>query len=234
MRPIRVYCDESRPEALIHKADEAKCLCIGSLWVAPDTLDALKLRMRELRATHGKLGEIKWGKVSPSSVDFSSSLIDAFFDLGAGVRFRSIVVDSRRVNLSAYHEGDAELGFYKFYYQLLKPKIIPPNRYQIFCDLKVNRDSDRIRTLERCLRGGGRAASVSQVQALPSHEVDGLQLCDLLLGAVSAKFNNPQPNSTAKRAVVAHLEGRLGHPIRPTYLAEEKFNIFRINPGMTR
>jgi len=66
------------------------------------------------------------------------------------MRFRCIAVDREQVNL-ALHQNDGELGFYKFYYQLLHHWILD-NEYRIFCDLKTNRGRRR-RSANRS--GGG-------------------------------------------------------------------------------
>jgi len=50
-------------------------------------------------------------------------------------------------------------------------------------DTKTNRLHSRIQTLEKCLRHAN-LSSLVQVQALPSHEVDLLQLVDVLTEAV--------------------------------------------------
>ena len=68
------------------------------------------------------------------------------------------------------------------------------------------------------------------MQALPSDEVDLLQLVDLLIGAVGYKFNGGG-GSLAKENVVGTIERHLGHKLQPTHKMEEKFNVFRWRPG---
>ena len=130
------------------------------------------------------------------------------------------------------HNGDAELGFYKFYYQVLHHWILDNNEYRIFCDLKQNRDRERLATLKRVLGYTNRTSVIRDVQSLPSGEVVLLQLCDVLLGAASSRLNNRQNMGAAKAAVVEHLERRLNRPrLQPTSRVENKFNIFRIQLG---
>ena len=128
------------------------------------------------------------------------------------------------------HNGDAELGFYKFYCQVLHHWILDQNEYTVFCDLKRNRDRTRLSTLKRVLNHANRTSIISDVQSLPSPEVVLLQLCDVLLGAASARMNDRQGLGAAKESVIAHLERRLNPTrLRPTHKSEEKFNIFRIS-----
>lgn len=80
--------------------------------------------------------------MSPNRRDFYVELIDLFFAYGDNLRFRCIAVDRTQLNL-ALHDNDGELGFYKFYYQLLHHWILDFNSYRIFCDVKSNRDPKR-------------------------------------------------------------------------------------------
>lgn len=128
----------------------------------------------------------------------------------------------------ALNDGDGELGFYKFYYQLLHHWILDFNAYRIFCDIKTNRDPKRLPVLERCLARANLSSSIDDIQSLPSHEVVLIQLCDLLLGAASSRINGTLNDGTAKAAVVQRLELALGRPLIPTRKLEEKFNIFKV------
>ena len=130
------------------------------------------------------------------------------------------------------HNGDAELGFYKFYYQVLHHWILDQNEYTVFCDLKRNRDRTRLQTLQRVLNNANRTSVIKDVQSLPSPEVVLLQLCDVLLGAVSARINGRTDLGATKEGVIANLERRLNRPrLGPTQKSEEKFNIFKIRLG---
>lgn len=122
-----------------------------------------------------------------------------------------------------YNNGCGELGFYKFYYQLIHHWLNPNNVYDIFVDYKVNGYKYRINELEKILRYSN---NVNRVQALPSHESVAIQLADILTGAVASKFNE-ETVSLAKlevRNCIEHYK-----PIKPTSIGENKFNIFDIN-----
>lgn len=224
---FEVYCDETLPDLFTSRHPRAQYLMIGSLWLPADIREDIKHRINDLRQRHNVYGEIKWRKISPSKQGFYIDLVDLFMSFGLDLRFRCIAVDRGDMN-----NGDAELGFYKFYYQVLHHWILDNNEYRIFCDLKRNRDRDRLATLKRVLGHTNRTSVILDVQSLPSSEVALLQLCDVLLGAASSRMNDRQNMGTAKAAVVEHLERRLNRPcLRPTSRAENKFNIFRIRLG---
>lgn len=222
-----IYCDESSPDLLSTSNPRWPHMLIGGLWIQGSLRSELKERIAVLRQQHGVWGELKWSKISPSSANFYVDLVNLFFDSGHEVRFRSIVIDARSVDMR-HHGFDSELGFYKFYYQLLFHWMLPNQEYRVFTDLKTNRDRDRLKKLGEILGNARSTSRIAPIQALPSSEVVLLQLCDVLLGAVHFRFNTPNSESAAKRAVVEAVENRIGHKIASTWHSEPKFNVFKI------
>jgi hypothetical protein len=225
---FEIYCDESRLELLALKPPcPDHYVLIGGLWVPASRRPVFKDEISAIRKKERCFGEIKWNAVAPSRLPFYLRLIDWFFDKGVELRFRCIVVERDKVNLVRYHESDQELGFYKFYYQLIHHWILDFNTYAIFLDLKSNRAKNRLRILETCLRRSNLSSDIRFVQALPSVQSPLIQVADLLIGAVGYKLHQGR-SSSAKVAVVNQIEQRLGRPIRHTPKSESKFNIFRI------
>lgn len=226
---IDVYCDEAYPDLLSSQDKQAKYMFIGSLWLKSEDRDRYKAAIHELRDQYKIGGEFKWQKVSPSRLSFYKALLTWFFEQGDDLRFRCIAIDSNQVDLLKYHENDQELGFYKFYYQVLHHWLHDCNDYRIFCDYKSNRRRDRLHVLKNCLGKSNLSATVVNVQAVRSEESVLIQLVDLLVGIASAKLNKKLAKGTAKKDLVDHLETLYGKPIAPTSRCEKKFNLFLIN-----
>lgn len=226
---FEVYCDESRQEYFRNPPDAAnKFVLIGSLWIEAQQRANIKTKIKALREVHDVHGEFKWTRVSPSRQSFYTSLIDLFFT--EPIRFRCIVLPANQLDSIHFHNNDNELMFYKFYYQLLHHWILDFNTYHIFVDLKTNRAKQRLAHLRGFLDKANYFSNVVRVQALPSKQVDLLQLVDLLIGAVGFRFNQ-DGTSAAKNTVINNIEQHIGHPLQPTRKTEEKFNIFRWRPG---
>jgi hypothetical protein len=225
---FEVYCDENHPELFTSDKPQANYLMIGSLWLPAELRNEIKTRVADLREAYNIWGEIKWQKVSPSSLEFHKALVDLFHSYGQQLRFRCIAVDHREFKKD-WHQDDDELGFYKFYYQVLHHWILDFNGYEFFCDRKTNRDSTRLGVLKDCLNNANLTASITNVQALPSKQVVLIQLADLLLGMASSRLNNTLRNGSAKEALVKHIEDKLNRAIAPTYRGENKFNVFKIS-----
>lgn len=227
---FEVYCDEAFPDLFTSAKPKARYLMIGGIWLPANLREEVKTEIKILRNQHNTWGEIKWTKVSPSRLDFYLDLVNIFYSYGNKMRFRCIAVNRAEVDPDL-HDGDPELGFYKFYYQLLHHWIQGLNKYSIFCDMKSNRDNQRLRVLKRVLNNAHQLAEIQYVQALPSKQVLFIQLADLLLGVASSRLNETLKTGTAKEKVVLALEECLGldHPLAPTWKHERKFNIFKIN-----
>lgn len=224
-----VYCDESYPDLFSTSHPQARYMIIGSVWLKSDDRDMFKRAIHSLRNQYKIGGEFKWTKVSPSKIEFYRALLTWFHEQGETLRFRCIAIDHKEVDLIHFHESDQELGFYKFYYQLLHHWIDPFNEYRIFCDFKRNRIPDRLKTLNACLNRSNLAANIATIQSVRSGESVLVQLADVLVGLTSARLNNRLRQGSAKENSVLHLEQLLGRKIAPTPLAENKFNVFRIN-----
>ncbi len=171
--------------------------------------------------------EAKWQKASRSRFGFYTDAI-ALFAKNSNLRFRCVSIDREKVDLIRFHEADAELGFYKFYYQLLHHWILDFNDYSAFCDVKANRSKTRLRDLQRCLNRTNLSSRV-RVQAIRSDESVLIQLTDILTGAAAARLNGSVRPGSVRSDLVVELEQALGHGIAPTARGEQKFNVFRMD-----
>lgn len=224
---FEVYCDESGLEALTRK-DAHLYVGIGGIWVPAEFRPALKLELKKIKSKYNIKGEWKWKKVSPSFLIMYKEIVDFFFKADY-IRFRIILIEANKVDNIRFHNDDAELSFYKFYYQLIKHWIFDFNTYTIFTDLKENRNKGRLNELRRVLDKSNLTSDVQKVQGVPSHQSLGIQLADLFTGLVTSKFNK-ELKSAAKKELIDYLEREhLRKLIAPTAKWEEKFNIFKIN-----
>lgn len=226
---IEIYCDESNQQSLSSKKpSQNRYFLIGGLWLPSEKRGLFKETIRSIAQTENTFGEAKWRAVCPSKLSFYLKLVDFFFEQEYDLQFRCIVIDTHKIDLEKYHDADQELGYYKFCYQLIKNWIQDFNSYSIFVDYKTIRDPSRLIVLKDYLRKANLLAQIKNLQALPSNEVVLMQLTDVLLGAVSAKFNQSTA-SKAKLAIIECIEQHLKHPIMATSKGVRKFNVFRIS-----
>ena len=223
---FEVYCDESSPEVLWDRK-ASKYLVLGSIWIPSDFRAELKATIKQIKEEHSYRNEIKWNKVSPTSLAFYKALVAFFFSTDS-IRFRGIIVEAEKVDMVKFHNDDSELSFYKFYYQLLHHWILDFNEYCIFLDHKVNKEQNRLHKLKNVLNKANLFSSIENLQALPSHELLGVQLADFLTGALNGKMNG-KITSESKKEIITDIEKELKREIEPTSKVEEKYNVFKIN-----
>ncbi|MCX6969245.1 MAG: DUF3800 domain-containing protein [Verrucomicrobia bacterium] len=221
-----IYTDESRHDGPV----SGPFMGIGGLWVARSEKDRLTKALQQLRREVGLTGEIKWTKVSALKLESYKRLID-FFLTNDFLRFRIILVEKSKLDHSAHNDGDHELGFYKFYYEMLVKWMESPHRYLVLLDFKTNKGSDRFGELKRVLKNGMPfGASILDLTVNDSFQSPLAQLADLLTGCVTAAWCN-QPPTSAKGEIVRYLEAKSGvRLILPSASPRpSKLNIFRIN-----
>ncbi len=219
-----VYCDESCVEALFDSKSHNYAV-IGGVWIPAEMRGFMKKSLNSIKDRYSLFGEMKWNKICPSSFEMYKEVINFFFS-SPDIRFRSIVVDASEIDHTSYNQGSGELGFYKFYYELLHNWLVEGNTYNIFLDYKVNGNRHRVNELENILRSGAWGI-VQQAQSLPSDESVLIQLADVLTGAVAAAYNK-EIRSESKTEIKSLIDYHIGHPIRATFPSETKFNVFKI------
>ena len=226
MMKYEIYCDESCWEALYDKTSHSYA-AIGGIWIPAEKRKGIKTFISELKAKYGLYGEMKWNHICPKSVDMYREMVNMFFD-DEQMRFRAICIKAAEVNHERFNAGNGELGFYKFYFQLIHHWMIMGNSYHVFVDYKTNGYQHRVRELGTILNNTS-TAELTQIQALPSEESVLIQMADVLTGAVASAFNVPRLGSVSKQSVRDLIEKRLGHGIMGTPVGESKFNVFNIN-----
>jgi len=116
------------------------------------------------------------------------------------------------------------------YFDMLKVILRPDARYRIYLDIKDTRGARKAAKLHEVLcndRYDFSRKVIERLQLVHSHEIEQLQLADLLIGAVAYLYRGLQGNG-GKTAVIERMRQRSGYDLtRSTLLREEKVNIFR-------
>lgn len=226
---INIYCDESCH--LQH--DESQVMVLGAIWCDKKEVKEVATRLKEIREKH-KISiyqEIKWVKVSPSNYAFYKDIIDYFFD-NDDLHFRGIIIpDKSKLNHENHHQTHDD-WYYKMLFNLLKVIIDPREQYHVFLDYKDIWGRVKIKKLHEVLQNENYDFSrkiITNIQLVRSHEVQLIQLCDVIMGAVAYK-NRDLTESEAKSALVERLVTRAGYSLTQTTLyRENKMNLLKWN-----
>jgi len=221
-----VYCDES-----CHlERDGQPTMVLGAVWCPLEKSREISVRIREIKASHGLPPgfETKWTKVSPAKRVFYLNLLDYFFD-DDDLHFRALIVPDKTKLRHELHGQTHDTWYYKMYFDMLKAILDPEACYRIYLDIKDTRSSARIAKLHDVLCNNiydFEQRIIERVQTVRSHEVEPLQLTDLLVGIVSY-VNRGLSSNPAKVALVERMRKRSGYDLtRTNLLRESKVNLF--------
>lgn len=223
-----VYCDES-----CHlENDGQRAMVLGAVWCPTRRVREISRRIRDIK-TRNKVPssfEIKWTKVSASKVQLYLDLIDYFFD-DDDLHLRVLVIpEKNRINHGMFPRQSHDDWYYKMYFTMLKTILEPESSYYIYLDIKDTRSGEKSVKLHDVLCNNMYDFSrdiVRRVQLVHSHEIEQVQLVDLLIGAISY-LNRGLNESPGKLAIIKRIQDRSGYSLdKSTLLRENKVNIFR-------
>jgi hypothetical protein len=224
---FNIYCDESCHLANDHHA----AMVLGAVSCPREKVREINDRLREIKSHHGMKNtfEAKWTKVSPAKMQLYLDLVDYFFD-DDDLRFRALIVPEKGRLRHDKFSQDHDAWYYKMYFDMLKVMLTPHEHYRVFIDIKDTRGAAKVRKLHEVLCDNIYDFSreiIGQVQQIRSHEVQIMQIADLLIGAVSYA-NRGLSGNAGKDALVARIKKRSNYSlVKTTLLRENKMNLVR-------
>jgi len=221
-----IYCDES-----CHlENDRQPVMVLGAVWCQLEKTREISVSIREIKKHHGLSPEfeIKWSKASPAKQAFYLDLLDYFFD-NDDLHFRALIVPDKSKLQHELYGQTHDIWYYKMFFDMLKVILGPDDRYRIYLDIKDTRSASKVAKLHDVLCNNMydfESDIIERLQTVRSHEVELLQLADLLIGAVSY-VNRGLSSNAAKVALVERMKERSGYSLtKTTLLRESKVNIF--------
>lgn len=199
---IIAYADES-------SIAEHRFMALGFVAVAKTDVALLEQEISEFRASTNMTRELKWGKISNQKVEEYRAFIDLFFrwNTSGRLQFHCLILDRHRINHRKFSGGDAELGFYKFFYQLLLYRFgrnFSAHELEVMLDYRLTGYS--LDNLRNVLNAGMRKKRYSRgspfviVQHVDSKTADVLQMLDVILGGIAYRKNGHHLKPDAKQA----------------------------------
>ncbi|MEI8361370.1 MAG: DUF3800 domain-containing protein [bacterium] len=219
-----IYCDETN-----HLQSGPSLMGLGAISCPIEDIKEINERIREIKRRHSLSAsfEIKWTKVSPAKLAFYQDIVDYFFD-NDKLTFRVVLINKDVLDHEKFNQSHDEF-YYKMYYSLLRRIIPARGECNIYLDIKDTRSQEKIVKLHEVLCNSFHdfeRSILKKIQHVRSHEVNILQIVDLLLGAIQFA-NREQLKSEAKSSLVEQIKSRSSYSLtKSTWPSEEKFNIF--------
>ncbi len=227
MSEYNIYCDES---CHLENSQE-NVIVLGAITCPQVKVLSISRRIRELKRKYNLSPslEIKWHKVSKSGYSFYGDLIDFFFD-HSSIEFRAVLIsDKKALDHNKYKQTHDEF-YYKIYFELLKVLFQPESKYNIYIDLKDTRGGRKIKKLHDVLCNtfyDWNKDIIKNINQYPSDQIELMQLCDLIIGAISYS-NRGLDTNQAKVKLIERIQYRSGYTLdKTTLLRERKMNILR-------
>jgi hypothetical protein len=238
---VNIYCDES-----CHlQNDKEGAMAIGAVYCPASKKKEIFERLYEIKQKHDLIPkykknekdnrayyELKWNKVSKSKLDYYKDVINYFFD-DDDLHFRTLIVANKANIDYEKFKHTHDTFYYKLYFGMLKAILNPELAHYIYIDIKDTRSKEKVHKLEQVLRNDKYDYAkeiIKQVQQVRSHEVELIQLADLLIGAL-AYINRGKNESKPKNELIELIKHRSKYSLtKSTLLRESKFNIFIWEP----
>lgn len=188
-----IFADESN-------TDKARFMLIGGIWVDELTYSAVIKECKRFKTENNwhENTKFNWKYISKKTLPQYCAFIDIFFKYN--LQFNCIIIDRKEINLKA-ENNDPELGFYKFYYQLLRQNSKSGIPYYIYLDRRNNREPTRLEILKEFLKKDthplnslglritDKGRNVKALEFVNSETYNLIQFSDLLLGAIGYHYN---------------------------------------------
>lgn len=188
-----IYCDESRQT-------KDRFMIFSGIIIPEKTVDVFEKTMKKYRNQTNMHSELKWSKVSKQKLNEYKVFIDFFFALNNTdkIHFKSLAIDNHKVKHKIYNNGNKEVGFYKFYYQLFMAFSRTyyhdnSDKFIIYPDYRNT--SYSLKELKKILNHG--VAKKQNIHTSPFRSIEpknsknseAIQLNDLILGAIGYQMN---------------------------------------------
>lgn len=229
-----VYCDESGTGASDYYG-------FGSLWLSWQRRGQFSRLWKAIQAgSRWSPTEMKWNKVRASNVQLYRDLVDHFF-ANHWLAFHCVVVPKDWVDLSR-HDGSLDVAHRKHMTQFLANKIArcvrthdgQKTEFRVYADHPfAGSGYDRAHEAAHVIGNNlvaqvlGALRPIDKVFPCDSKLYPGIQLCDVLLGAVLDGWNRASTGD-AKPDLRRHVAKHLGWDDldSDTMPSERKFNIW--------
>ena len=228
MTEYNIYCDETCHLSF----DNKNVMVLGAIWCQKRHAKAIAEQIRNIKRKHGLNShyEIKWVKAaSEKKFAFYRDLLDFFFSSDC-LHFRALIAHKQNLNHQKFQQTHDD-WYYKMYFHLLVNILSPSSCYNIYLDIKDTRSNNKTQNLKNIIENSRYTISgdlIPKIQLVRSHEIEQIQLCDLLIGCLQYRFNKPESIASAgKQKILNFLVNKSQKDLlKNSFLRENKFNIF--------
>jgi len=229
MTEIEVYCDES-----CHLESDVAPATLGALTLPASERKAMAQVIKDLKIFHGVPAnrEVKWSKLTSSKVELYYDLVQLYLR-HPNMRFRAVVAHKEGLDHEGHNQSH-QVWLQKIYNVLFKNFTQANEQYRIFFDpmdtWAEKRSKETLNLLQK------KYPSLRSCSIVQSHDIQLMQITDILVGAISYKNRKDIPKTNRiKNKFVSDLESQLSVSLsnKSPYNAK-KFNLFHWDEGCNK
>ncbi len=213
-----IFADESN-------TDKSRFMLIGGIWVDEPTYLQVIEECKNFKQSNGwnENTKFNWKNISKKTLSQYLKFIDIFFKYN--LQFNCIIIDRKEINLKENINNDAELGFYIFYYELLRRNSKKDIPYYVYLDRRSNKQKSRGETLKQLLqkdmhpvnkfgfRTTDKGKNIKVLEFVNSNTYNLIQFADLIMGAIGYHYNKKhlkQDASSHKSEFAMYIANKIG------------------------
>jgi len=234
MSKLLVFADESAT------SPDSPCYGIGALVVPSVVQDAFVDAFDKLRGQHGVAHELKWNDIGSSHGSINFVLDWMGIIQQTNLTFGTIVVHKGHYRLWSSPGADREEAFYKTYTLLMNDLAKRrQGEFEVYIDRRTDRYEKHDEVMEKItnymLARIGARSKITHVTKSDSKLVAGIQIADVLTGAITASHREYLAGSSmlrrGKRLLVNRLAMMLGwDALWYDTMPNSHFNIWHFPP----
>lgn len=217
------------------ETDKDRYYVIGSAWIPKDQLPKHAEAVFSYRLEEKIWGELKWSFITPQRINEYEKFITLSLK-NFPVDIQVILLD-KTINKPSYYDNSLGKMFSATYYVLIKNQM---KRLPVVnsLDILLDRESwvrDQSLNLKQFLESffikGNLNKKINHLCQCDSKICPLSQLCDIIIGAISTKWNrNLTDISDDRKKIIECIENNLNHSLTEQTSPNTKFNLWVMRP----
>jgi uncharacterized protein DUF3800 len=183
-------------------------MALGGLIVSSANAPRFESAITDFRRETRMFAELKWSRVTNQKFNEYRRFVEYFFDLLERNRlhFHCLILDNHQINHQKFSQGDKEIGFYKFYYQLLlhcfgrRYYLRPDDRFVLHLDSRcTNYKLETVLNNAMTKNFAGASEPFCSIEPRNSKDSELMQVNDIVLGDIGFQKNCYELNPDTRR-----------------------------------
>ncbi len=199
----KIFCDESNH--LYNGTSDI--MVIGGICCEYTQVEYINRYIKYLKHKHNANNELKWTKLNNNKKFFYKELLEFFYSR-LDMEFNAqVLLEKSTLNYPKYNKGETDKFFYKMYYYTLEHFLKKKDKFNIFMDYKDTKGGLFIKNLDSLIKDTFYENINVSYTIIHSHESQIMQLCDVLIGAISYKNRKDIVHeSEIKKYIIQEIE----------------------------